>query len=229
MGENPVTTKPNQPLVSEFEGSEPDGRSFERVLKFTNDGKFVELDGTLLDTEVKYLCYRTTRRLRRWHDKKPEFLPPTPGEMLQDSADTLNLAIDKSLWPLGLTGEAEPPWRPVAAVYLLRPTDGALFVFEHDTTGQRIAVGQLTSQITVMRALRGEVIPFVKLGWRPMKTKVGPKPRPHYEIVDWRLVGAGKPAPAQIENKSPDGGAAPIGQPVEPVTTKELFSDEIPF
>jgi hypothetical protein len=214
-------------LVTTFEGSE-DGQSFERILKFPNEGKFVELDGTPINVEEPYIVHATTRRLRRWEDKRPVFLPPVEGELLQDTADRLNAEIDKAEWPIGLTDQPEPPIKPVYGVRLFRPRDGALFVFEHDTTGQKIAVGELTQQIKVMRALRGDVVPVVKLGAKSWKTGFGPRLRPHYEIVDWRQIGEGKPALVQIESKSADDGVAQIGKPVKPVTTKEELNDDLP-
>jgi hypothetical protein len=209
-------------LVPTFEGTE-DGRSFERILKFTNEGKFVELDGTLINVDEPYMVHATTRRLRRWEDKRPVFLPPVEGELLQDTADRLNADIPKAEWPIGLTGQPEPPIKPVYGVRLFRPRDGALFAFEHDTTGQRIAVGELTQQINVMRALRGEVIPVVKLGAKSWKTSFGVRLRPHYEITGWRQIGEGKPALMQIEDKSTDEKS------VKPVTASEELNDSIPF
>ena len=47
-------------LVTTFEGTE-DGRSFECILKFTNEGKFVELDGTPINVEEPYWASRWRR------------------------------------------------------------------------------------------------------------------------------------------------------------------------
>jgi hypothetical protein len=225
-------------LVSKFEGDE-DGRSFERILKFSNEGKFVELDGTLVDTSEQYVAYATTKRLRRWEDKIPVYLPPVEGERLQDTADRLNEAIPKAEWPLGLTNQPEPPIKPVYGVKLLRPRDGALFVFEHDTTGQKIAVGELTQQINVTRTLRGEVLPIVKLQAKSWKTGFGMRLRPHYEILEYRsfggggageINGGGDPSPQIEPPKGGSGGATEqIGKPVKPVTIQEELNDSINF
>jgi hypothetical protein len=214
-------------LVSTFEGVE-DGHSFERILKFTNEGKFIELDGTIIDGEEPYWVYATRRRLRRWEDKRPTFIPPVAGETLQDTADRLNAEIPKVEWPFGLTGQQEAPIKPVYGVRLFRPRDGALFTLEHDTTGQRIAVGEPTQQINVTRALRGEVFAVVKLHAKPWKTSFGARLRPHYEIVGWRRNGEGKPALTQIEDKFTDKNVAAIGEPVEPVTIQEELNDDLP-
>ena len=222
-------------LVSTFDGNEPGDRRFERPLKFKNEGHYEELDGTVFSGEDESLAYSTSRRLRRWVDKKPEYLPPKLGELLQDTADKLNAAIPMEQWPIGLTGQPEEPWKPVYAVHLLRIRDGALFVLEHDTTGQRICVGQFSEQVEVMRRLRGDVLPIVRLSSKPMKTKFGLRQRPHLEIVAWRQIsGDGKPAP-QIESPKPPknrgSSAEPveIGKPIKPATTEEVLNDKIPF
>ena len=55
-----------------------------------------------------------------------------------------------------------------------------------------------------MRALRGaKVVPVVRLTHRPMKTFVGMKHRPEFEIVDWRKLGG-------------DGGGNVLGGPQAP-------------
>jgi hypothetical protein len=219
-------------LVSTFDGNEPGDRRFERPLKFKNEGHYEELDGTVFSGQDESLAYGTSRRLRRWIDNKPEYQLPKPGELLQDTADELNAAIPKEQWPIGLTGQPEAPWKPVYAVHLLRIRDGGLFVLEHDTTGQRICIGQFSEQVEVMRRLRGNVLPIVRLGNKPMKTKFGLRLRPHLEIVAWRQIsGDGTPAP-QIEPPKNSGSStepAEIGKPVKPMTTEEALNDKIPF
>ena len=54
----------------------------------------------------------------------------------------------------------------------------------------RIAIEQLDEKVATMRLLRGaHVVPVVKLSHRPMKTFVGMKHRPHFEILDFAKAG----------------------------------------
>ena len=84
---------------------------------------------------------------------------------------------------------------------------GGTFTYLNSTFGARIAVEQLKEKVITMRALRGaKVVPVVRLTHRPMKTFVGMKHRPEFEIVDWRQLGG-------------DGGGNALGGPQAPQLT----------
>ena len=74
-------------------------------------------------------------------------------------------------------------------------------------------------------------MPIVKLTSLPFKAKMGPKQRPHFEIIDWRSFG---PPPTPVEGpKTPQIGGpldpTKAGKPVKPVTTSEELNDALPF
>ena len=105
-----------------------------------------------------------------------------------------------------------------------------LFTFINNTVGASIAVDRLKTKVQWMRQLRGvNVVPVVQLDSKPMKTKLGPKQRPEFTIVEWRQFGGGLPAVARIAQQGrqhPDDCAGL--QPVEPVSIEEEMNDAIP-
>ena len=84
-----------------------------------------------------------------------------------------------------------PPWALHYVVYFCDPQTGALYTFANKTYGAKLAYERLEEQIAVMRALRGaNVVPVVQLDQRPMKTEnFGMKSRPHFKVVEWKVLG----------------------------------------
>jgi hypothetical protein len=106
--------------------------------------------------------------------------------------------------------------------------------------------------------LRGNsVVPLVNLSERPrMSKKYGKQHRPHFEIIDWKILGGEvetvvkQPTP-QVPNPTVSPPTAPINNPtqaskpkppvtlsnetlnnmddVKPVTTGEILNDELPW
>jgi hypothetical protein len=171
--------------------------------------------------------------LRRWKNKRPEYITEHP---LPDP-DVLNDAIPIAEWEIGLDGKPRKPWNLTYVVYLVDAIKtGALFTYAHDTYGAMQAYNALEEQIAVMRMLRGEhVFPIVHLEKRPWKSQTyGMQMRPHFQIVDWRASGGipvSSPAPApQLTGPmavippaapaaTPTPTAAPTAPPPASVTT----------
>src|SRR5262249_51933858 len=150
------------------------------------DGRWSAKDGTTLRDGEQYLGLGTTEALQCWQDGMPSEDPilKEPGKDLPD-VDELNAKIPKENWEDGLDGKPRPPWQHVWIAYLIRVKDASMFTFLNSTTGARIAVQKLASQVNNMRVLRGaNVVPLVTLGAKPMPTKYGEKMRPHFEVVE---------------------------------------------
>ena len=249
-----VTTPPS-------DGGGPAGLPGDRVqrgtiARWSANGGWVDRDGLPLPETVLVIGYFTV--LRRWKDKRPEYITEQP---LPDS-DVLNAAIPVAEWDIGLDGKPRKPWNLTYVVYLVDLKTGALFTYAHDTYGALLAYNGLEEQIAVMRMLRGEhVFPIVRLEKRPWKSQTyGMQMRPHFQIVDWRASGttpvisptpspqltgpmaAPTPATASAPTTAPAAPATPapasatapqspildVTKPVKPVTVAEAIADELP-
>jgi hypothetical protein len=71
-----------------------------------------------------------------------------------------------------------------------------------------------------MRTLRGkDVIAEIVLGVGSFPTRFGTRrPRPDYDIIGWRILGAGR-------DKSPPLALSHVDEP----TTGEILNDELPY
>jgi hypothetical protein len=134
---------------------------------------------------------------------------------------------DKSLWEIDekFTGKPRDPWHDTRYVYLIDPRTGRDFTFTTDTYGGRAAVGELKSAIRNVRRAHPGAVPVVRLGWKMMSTQFGPRPRPVFDITEWRDGGSSELMPQeptpQIEG--PDDKKAAIEHRLDEI------SDEIPF
>ena len=137
--------------------------------------------------------------LQKWQGKKPvEVIRDKP---LPD-VNTLNEATDKNTWEIGLDNKPKPPWVHSYLVVLARSGDG------DDLTAAKICAGRGHHYACVAGSPRragGE------LTHRPMKTFVGMKQRPEFEIVDWRQLGgdsgsSGRPAIAAVPGAEVQAG-----------------------
>jgi hypothetical protein len=126
---------------------------------------------------------------------------------------------DPSTWPIGLDGKPQHPWRYTLFIYLIDATTGESLTFSSNTTGGRIAIDELTSQIKYMRNMQPGSVPIVTLESRQMTTKFGRKPRPFFKIAGWKMRDRG-------DDEQPKMLAAGNGD-----GTKETnaYDDEIPF
>src|SRR6516165_3661126 len=208
------------------DGGPPTGLPGDRVMRGTiarwsANGGWVDRDGLPLPEIVLVIGYFTV--LRRWKDKRPEYITEQP---LPDS-DELNKAIPVAEWDIGLDGKPRKPWNLTYVVYLVDLKTGALFTYAHDTYGALLAYNGLEEQIAVMRMLRGEhVFPIVRLEKRPWKSQTyGMQMRPHFQIVDWRASG-GTPVISPTPSPQLTGpmavtppAATPTATPTAPAAT----------
>jgi hypothetical protein len=159
------------------------------IARWASSTGWVDRDGLPLPKTMLVIGYITV--LRRWKEKRPEYISEHP---LPDP-DVLNNAIPIAEWETGLDGKPRRPWALTYVVYLVDLQTGALYTYAHDTYGAMQAYNALEEQIAVMRMLRGEhVFPIVHLEQRPWKSQTyGMQTRPHFQVVDWRASG-GTPA-----------------------------------
>jgi hypothetical protein len=227
-----------------FDGSLGGGRLIKGpILRWNETNGWLDRDG--LRPPEPLLVLACTEALQCWKNKKPiETITTKPLPELE----TLNAAVPKAEWELGLNNQPRPPWVHQVIVYLINPADAGFFTYLNNTIGARIAYDNLREKVITMRALRGaRVVPLVKLGHRPMKTAFGPKHRPEFEIVSWRSIGSGGDAisgpkapqltgPATTEAKAPKpetpGEAAKTVAALEEIsvpTAAEEMADRIPW
>jgi hypothetical protein len=166
--------------------------------------------------DVDLIAIDCRRIIQRWRDGMivDEFLdPPLPD------VSNLNSKIPEAEWEIDQSGKPRPPYSEYKIVYLLNPATAQKFTVINSTVGLNIAYGELTDATRTMRKLRGAaVVPVVRLGSAPMKTKFGMKSRPYFVVVRWvhfGAVGVSAATPKMIEAKAQ--------------TSSEIISDEIPF
>ena len=175
-----------------FGGSLTSGRLKGAYIRWSSEQHWQDRDG--LASPSQLLVVSVDEILRRWTNNRPEVIDDKP---LPDP-DELNAAIPQAEWEKDLTGQPRKPWAHEVVVRLVHPGTGGFFTYSSPTAGAHIAVDNLREAVVVMRALRGQrVVPLVELGERPMKTKFGPKTRPHFEIVDWKTPGARTALPTE--------------------------------
>jgi hypothetical protein len=156
-----------------------------QLIRWNETNGWMDRDG-LRPPEIM-LAVALSEAIQRWRDKK--VVEEITAKPLPD-VNLLNEAVPKHEWELGLDGQPKPPYSHQFVVYLLDPGSGAFFTYLNSTVGARIAHEQLREKVVTMRTLRGtRVVPVVKLTHRPMKTFVGMKHRPEFEIVGWKQLG----------------------------------------
>jgi hypothetical protein len=218
------------------------------------DGHWTDRDG--LTPPAELLAMGCTRALQCWQNQKPvDSILEQPGEPLPD-ADELNSQIPQNEWELDPNnGQPKPPWVLQHICYLIDPHTAETYTFINSTKGAQIAVERLEDKFKWMRALRGNVVPIVKLDSRPMKTNFGQKMRPEFTVIEWRELGQNggaleQKAVPQIEQAKPGPAEqldqfattktnakpatekrkkATVGKPVKPTTIAEELDDEIGF
>jgi hypothetical protein len=92
-------------------------------------------------------------------------------------------------------------------VYLIDLRSGKPYTFVTDTAGGRQAVGELKDAIMTVRQAQPQALPVVQLATSTLKTKYGARPRPSFEIVDWRSGTPAAPAPSQQQLELQDADA----------------------
>jgi hypothetical protein len=191
-----------------------------QLIRWNETNGWMDRDG-LRPPEIM-LAVALSEAIQRWRDKK--VVEEITAKPLPD-VNLLNEAVPKHEWEPGLDGQPKPPYSHQFVVYLLDSGSGAFFTYLNSTVGARIAHEQLREKVVTMRTLRGtRVVPVVKLTHRPMKTFVGMKHRPEFEIVGWKQLGGEGgtlPSPRAPQLTSP-------GTAEKPESKSEPASDPTP-
>jgi hypothetical protein len=155
----------------------------------------------------------------KWWDQQPvEHRVTQPGQhhpVREDLGD-----LDSKKWQRGLNDQPADCWKDSRYLHLIDPQTGRDFTYVGDTTGARIAIGELKSAIRNVRMVRPGAVAVVKLQTGTFKSKrFGLVARPVFEIVEYR--GGLEEAPTQIADQSKQPGG------FQPSPAQEL-NDEIP-
>lgn len=261
---NEVTTPAARPL-DEFDTyvdtvAGDDEQTSERViqgqhLRFTNEGNWQLRDGDTPFTK-KLVAANVRRCLTRWgSDNKPvkeetRFL--APGELIPD-VEALNENVPRSQWRIGPSGQPQGPYVVQRIVYFVDPVSLDKYTYPTSTIGGSIAVDELVDRVKWLRRFRSHTTyPLVQFAKRPMKTRFGIRPRPHFEVVQWIMLNPSSgmiptddprqlpPAkPAETPGKPEEASTTPEtpGKPLDAVplktvsepSTSEALNDRIPF
>jgi hypothetical protein len=131
------------------------------------------------------LCSR--RGNQRFIDRVPEVVAEVPGGPPLPDVDELNASIPRDQWPIGLSGQPEPPWKREYILYMLDLTDLAILTFSNSTNGAMRCVVGLEERWEWAKALFGpDVLPLFELSEAPHPTSWGERKRPICEIKGWR-------------------------------------------
>ena len=140
------------------------------------------------DTDFVALCDET---LIGWIMFHGEGEPPTRHQgLLYSSFKMLPRAslgdLDESLWPEGLNGGPEDPWKHQMYVVLQNPQSQAFYTFVTSSTTGRNGVGKLLKHYDRMRRNDPDSYPLVRLkpaGYLSKKPGVGWVDTPSFQIV----------------------------------------------
>ena len=150
------------------------------------EAKWHDRDGLPIPPTPKLVLGMRTI-LRRWVDKKPSTSLSTRCPM-----STRSTRRSRSRGRPGSTVRKTPPWALHYVVYFCDPQTGSLYTFvQQDRRREDRLRACWKSRSRSMRALRGaNVVPVVHLDQRQMKTKnFGMKSRPHFKVVEWKVLG----------------------------------------
>jgi hypothetical protein len=100
---------------------------------------------------------------------------------------------DKTVWESGLDGLPRDPWTFTKVLYLTDPASAEAYTFSTSSIGGLRAVENLVGQIDRMRSVHPAAVPVVSFHQRPMKTRFGDKPRPHFGVEGWLGLDEGAP------------------------------------
>jgi hypothetical protein len=186
--------KTNLPRVDGFDDDDAAEGDFVRVIQgekwtFTNECIWVDADENEIQHDRAFVAVDICRVLQKWIDKMPvetRFL--ASGEKVD--LDQLNDACPKSEFREDLSGKLKGPWQIQHVVYLVDMATMRKFTYPTDTTGGRLAVGDLKEAVRLQRRFKGPgYYPVVSVGTKHMNTKFGGRPRPHFIIRSWISFG----------------------------------------
>lgn len=187
-------------------------------VKFDNGAYFIGREKTLIEEGRQFVAIDVREGwLFLKKDTPAEYEMRSVGGPKPPRPDSFT---DISTWPDGLDGKPTDPWRYAKFLYLVDPVSAEVFTFTSSTTGGRIGLSDLTSQIQLMRSTRPGAVPIVELQSRPMKTKFGMKPRPFFQVMGWRVKS--EEATKLIADSADKSGG-------EGAETVNALDDEIPF
>jgi hypothetical protein len=216
-----------------------------RMVKFTNDGRFVVDKTTQLPTDTTLVAVGVWTGWVHWQDGQTvEHLKTQEGQPHPEREDLPDQ--DRSEWPMSrFTSKPEDPWKDTRYTHLIDPQTGMDYTVVGDTHGMRKGVGELKSQIANVRTAHPTAFPIVQLRAGIMPTKLfGPKPYPQFMVVGWRgrqdpVVTPAPVAPTEpvkaIEQLAQPSAYKPKPQPKDdPISTGRPrknadIDDDIPF
>jgi hypothetical protein len=169
------------------------------LLKFSNEGVWLDHsidDEPFLPNRELVVVNRATV-VQKWLDKMPvETRFILPGEAVPD-IEALNELCPNSEWAKDLNNNLRGPWQAQTFLYMADLANMERFTFATNTVGGSIAIRELTEKTMLKRRLYGaKVSPVVRLKNKPMKTRFGPRMRPHFEIMHWTGLGPDSKATA---------------------------------
>ena len=186
-----------------------------------NRGGWQRHDGVPLRTGAQYLGLGTRRALQRFVDRVPEVITAETNEPLPDP-DEMNERVPREEWPIGLTGQPEPPWKHEFITYMIDVLDLTILTASNHTIGMIRAVTDIEERWEWARALYGaDVMPLFTLGEAPFPTSFGERKRPTFPIVGWRRFTGGA---LHVVDQS-----ALALDVVKPKTPSEVTRDGIPY
>lgn len=166
------------------------------MINFTQDGQFKVDKTTILPQGTTLVALDvTTAWVKFFGGKLIDYRVTPPGREHPEKEDMPDR--DEASWEIGLDGDRVDPWHDSRYLHLCDPVTAAEYTFVTDTFGGRRAIRDLKRQISNMRCARPNAIPVVKLTATQWKTSFGMRPRPDFQVVDWRI-------------KNPAGSARPI-------------------
>lgn len=148
---------------------------------------------------------------QKWVNQELTDIRITPDGGYHPSRETLP-DDDPALWPIR-DGKPSDPWADARYVYFVNPLTAAEFTFCTSTWGGRTAVSQLRTQTQSVRRVHPQAVPLVGFASASMPTQHGPRPRPRFDVIEWRNLG---------------DGAVPALATATPSWGRDM-DDEIPF
>jgi hypothetical protein len=191
------------------------------IIKF-NSGTYF-WDGNSLEPDAEFFVTGVLHLWIRWDNRKPvEFII---AEQKLPKRETLSY-LDKETWPPGMNGQPADPWCETYYIYGINTKTAADATFTTHTAGGHKAVKVLGGAIRNMQRSHPGAVPIIKLGTVMMPTGYGDKPRPNFEIINWKIVEP----PARTMPAAVPPAAVPAAVHEETaVPIREDMEDEIPF
>jgi hypothetical protein len=189
------------PAIDAFDRDDPDASPIRGGnVKFDGGAYFVGKEKTLLAPERRFIVLdKAAGWLYLMKDHPATWVMQVAGQPKPERPE----CGDESTWPLDLSGKPSCPHKWTQILYLLDADSGETLSFTSNTSGGKIAIGDLTQQIKSMRGMQRGAMPIVELQSVQMATKFGKKPRPFFKIVGWRNRAIADEQP-QISDHSSD-------------------------